>query len=480
MLRAVSNPLTSLSDRERVVAAKFAEGMTYREIGETLFIAPTTVRTHLSAIYRKLNVRSKVALAALLADHRQQDLGQARSDGLSTDESGPPIVAVLPFDNLSGEERWTRIADGLSADLIVDLTRYRDLAVIARQTMLSYKGRRVDVRALGRELNADYVIEGSFQVDGQRVRIRVQLVDAHTGVDVWTVRYDRSANNLFAMLDSVTENVINVLATGHGQLANLRRDAARRKPPASLQAYDCYLLGLEQKHLFTRESNKEAIRLLARAIELDPGLARAWTALATAHAVDAINGFTDNVSGSIESWSKCVKQALALDPADFYARIMLADLRALQGDVEAAVEEHDRVLAAAPNDADSLAFLAGSLALVGSDPMGGYELAKRAVRLNPHVPWYYGMLARCSYVLGLYREALVALRQSAPDSPATLLFLAMTHAMLNETPQVARINSRLKYEFPDFTPEVFISTYPVTNPVAIAAIREGARRAGLA
>ena len=247
-----------------------------------------------------------------------------------------------------------------------------------------------------------------------------------------------------------------------------------------MQAYDCYLLGLEQKHLFARESNKEAIRLLARAIELDPGLARAWTALATAHAVDAINGFTDNVSGSIESWSKCVKQALALDPADVYARIMLADLRALQGDVEAAVEEHDRVLAAAPNDADSLAFLAGSLALVGSDPMGGYELAKRAVRLNPHVPWYYGMLARCSYVQGLYRESLVALRQSAPDSPATLLFLAMAHAMLNETPQVARINSRLKYEFPDFTPEVFISTYPVTNPVAIAAIREGARRAGLA
>ena len=128
----------------------------------------------------------------------------------------------------------------------------RDLAVIARQTMLSYKGRRDDVRSIGRELNADYVIEGTLQVEGQRVRICVQLVDAHTGVDVWTERYDRSAENLFAMLDSVTENVINVLATCHGKLANLRRDAARRKPPASLQAYDCYLLGLEQKHLFTR------------------------------------------------------------------------------------------------------------------------------------------------------------------------------------------------------------------------------------
>ena len=268
--------------------------------------------------------------------------------------------------------------------------------MIARQTMLSYKGRRDDVRSIGRELNADYVIEGTLQADRQRVRICVQLVDAGTGVDLWTARYERSAEDLFAMLDSVTENVINVLATCHGKLANLRRDAARRKPPASLQAYDCYLLGLEQKHLFTRASNKEAIRLLARAVELDPGLARAWTALALAHAVDACNGFTNDVSASIESWSTCVKQALALDPADIHARICLADLRALQGDIDAAVEEHDRVLAAAPNDADSLALLAGSLALVSGNPKQGYELAKRAIRLNPHTPWYFGMLGRCS------------------------------------------------------------------------------------
>jgi len=142
MLRAVGNPLTGLSDREQVVAARFAEGMTYREIGEALFIAPTTVRTHLSAIYRKLGVRSKVALAALLADYGGQGTGPARADGFPTDESGPPVIAVIPFDNLSGDEYWTRLADGLSADIMVDLARYRDLAVIARQTMISYKGRR--------------------------------------------------------------------------------------------------------------------------------------------------------------------------------------------------------------------------------------------------------------------------------------------------------------------------------------------------
>ena len=114
-----------------------------------------------------------------------------------------------------------------------------------------------------------------------------------------------------------------------------------------------------------------------------------------------------------------------------------------------------------------------------SNPKQGYELAKRAIQLNPHTPWYFGMLGRCSFVLGLHRESLVALRQSAPDAPATLLFVAMAHAMLDETPQVAKITARLADEFPDFTPEVFISTYPVTNPAAIIAIREGARCAGL-
>ncbi|WP_246688814.1 LuxR C-terminal-related transcriptional regulator, partial [Mesorhizobium sp. M4B.F.Ca.ET.143.01.1.1] len=121
--------MTVLTNRERMIAAKFAEGMTYREIGEMFFIAPATVRTHLSAIYRKLDVRSKVALAALLADRRLQELDQSPFERPSTDRWGPPVVAVLPFDNLGGEERWTRIAEGLSADIIVDLARYPDLGV---------------------------------------------------------------------------------------------------------------------------------------------------------------------------------------------------------------------------------------------------------------------------------------------------------------------------------------------------------------
>ncbi|WP_246800656.1 LuxR C-terminal-related transcriptional regulator [Mesorhizobium amorphae] len=465
--RVEDNPLTGLSDRERLVAAKFAEGMTYREISETLFIAPTTVRTHLSAIYRKLGVGSKMALAILLADHPP------------VEGNGPPVVAVIPFENLSGDERCTRLADGLSADMMADLARYRDLAVIARQTMLSYKGRHDDIRLIGRELNVDYLLEGTIQAAGVRLRISVQLVDARTGVDLWTARYDRLMEDLFEVQDTVTENVVNVLANCCGKFAKLRTDIVKRKPPANLHAYDYYLLGVEQHNLYTRASHEEAVRLLSRAVDLDKDLARGWTVLGMAYSVGAINAFTDDTSAAIERSILCLERALALDAGDTHARICLAGLRAAQGDLDATAREYDLALAFAPNDADTLALLAGEKTFVTGDPRDGYELARRAIRLNPHVSWYYSMLGRSTFVAGLYRECLAALAQAPPDSPATLLFLTMAHAMQGEMAQAARLATRLANKSPDFTVEGFIRAWPVINPPALVAIRDGARRAGL-
>ena len=133
----------------------------------------------------------------------------------------------------------------------------------------------------------------------------------------------------------------------------------------------------------------------------------------------------------------------------------------------------------APNDADVLALSAGSRALVTGDPKQGYALAKRAIRLNPHLPWYHAMLARCSFVLGLYRECLEEFGQTPQESPSTLAFVAMAHAMLDEMPQASKVTARLAAEFPGFNIETLIRGYPVTNPPALAAIDEGARRAGL-
>lgn len=471
--------LAALSERERAVAMKFAEGMTYREIGGALYIAPTTVRTHLSAIYKKLGIRSKTALVTLVATQRVE--GATQRDQVDTArEPRPLLIAVLPFASHSAGEDWTRLADGLAADIMVDLARYPDLAVISRQTMLNYKGCCDDIRSIGRELNADYLLDGSLQTFRDRLRIRVQLVDARSGADLWAARYDKTTDDLFAAVDAVTENVVNVLAVYNGIFANLRRNRARRKRPASLDAYDCYLLGVDLKHRFTRESNSEAIRLLRRAVELDPALARAWCALGLAYSVDACNAFSDDPREVIQAWEACLDRALELDPGDSHARACRGDLKALQGDLEGAAEEHERALRSAPNDADTLALLAGSRALVAGDPLQGYALARHAISLNPRSPpWYFSMLGRASFVIGLYAEGVVALHQAPPTSPPTLLFLAMAHALLDEGREAQKIAQRLAREFPTFTAEGFIETYPVTNPPALAAIREGTRLAGL-
>ncbi len=415
-----------------------------------------------------------------LEDHGTQEAVQAFTNGISNANSGPPIIAVLPFENLGSDKRWIRLADGLSADIIVDLARYSDLAVVARQTMLAFKGQRYDLRSIGRELNADYLLEGSLQATRNQVRISVQLVDARSGADLWAERYEKPIGDLFAIQDSVTENVVNVLACCCGKLAHLRRVEARRKPPASLGAYDYYLLGVEQLNLYTPASNAEAIRLLSHAVALDPVLARAWSTLGFAYAVQGSNAFNDDPSVSLEQFRFCAEKALSLDPGDSAARQGTGDLRACKGDFDGAIKENTRALAAAPNDGDTLALVAGSRALAAGDPQEGYLLINRALSINALAPsWYFSMLGRVTFVIGNYQECIAAFRR-APEMPSTLMFLAMAHAMLDEMGEAAALAYRLAREYPGFTTEKFVAGYPVTNPPALAAVRQGAKRAGLA
>lgn len=466
-----------LSDRQHMIALRFAQGLTYRQIAEELFIAPTTVRTHLSAIYRRLGVRTKAALAMRLAQQAGDSL--AANEHALPQRSGPPIIAVIPFENLCTDERWSRAADALSADIMTDLARYRDLSVIAHQTILSWVQLHHDVKSIGRELNADYVIGGTLQAEDGDVRVSVQLIDATTGVALWAARYERTADELFEMQDGVVESVINVLAACHGELFNLRRNDVRRKQPDNLQAYDYYLLGVEAQDTFTRDSNVEAIRLHTRAVDLDPGFARAWAALGLAYAVNACNGFSEAPAIAFDQAKTCLKRSLMLDPGDSVARICLADLNAPQIGLKRSAEEHSAALAIAPHDADTIAMFAGSQTLISGDPHLGYEFALRAVRLNPLIGWYHGMLGRSAFVLGMYDECLSAFQRTTADAPTTLFFLAMAHAMLDEEAEAREIARRLQTHFNGFTARGFIDFYPVTNPPAIAAIRQGASRAGL-
>lgn len=463
----------ALSDRERAVAERFAAGLTYREIGEALFIAPSTVRTHLATIYGKLGVRNKIELAGHVA-------GAAAGPTIAASgmQQAPPVLAVFPIESLNVEERWQRFADGLSSDICIDLARYADLPVIAFHTMKLLGNRPESFNDHVQAIGATYAVTGQLRADDHRVRLTIQLVEPRTGHLLWSERYDRPMEDVLTLQDSLTESVINVLAGCYGTLATIGRKASRHKAPGNLQSYDCYLLGVEQHNRFSQEGNVEAIRLFKRSLELEPTRARAWSELGYAYAVQACNGFGGDLDTAIDNWGTAVEQALRLDPTDPTAYTCLGDLRACRGDIAGAAETHARALEYGGNHADTLALLAGVKALITGDPEEAVTLIDRALYLNPlGPPWYFGMRARILYVVGRDRECLSALDRSSQESPSTLIFKALAHARLGETTQAAGAVLRLRAEFPSSSVERFINGYPVTNPPALDAMRDGALRA---
>jgi TolB-like protein/class 3 adenylate cyclase len=393
---------------------------------------------------------------------------------------GKPGIAVLPLANLSGDPRWERLAGGITENIITDLAKSPDLLVIARNSTEVYKGKPVDVRRVGQELGVRYVLEGSLQAEAGRVRLTAQLIDASTGGHLWAERYDRPEMDLFAVQDEVAQNVAAALGGWYGRLAEARRGEAKRRPPASLEAYDLYLLGLEQKHLYTKASMQEAIRLFSRAVELDPGFARGWTMLGLACNIAATSGFVDDPAATNRMFVEDVKKAAALDPFDAFTQALLGGVRALEGDLKGAEVALDRALELGPNDANTLVAVTWQMPLIIGRADEAVRYGQRAMALDPGSPAVYApALTVAQYAAGQYGEAVATLRRAPLEGGEMLMYWAMAQAQLGHAEEARKAAERIRSEFPSFTVEGYIRDFPVIAPGALAAIREGAAKAGL-
>jgi TolB-like protein/class 3 adenylate cyclase len=389
-------------------------------------------------------------------------------------------IAVLPLRNLSGDPRWERLADGVTQDIITDLAREPDLLVIARDSTLAYKGKAVDVRDVGKQLGVRYVLEGSLQADAGHVRMTAQLIDTATGGHLWASRYDRPESDLFAVQDDIAQNVAGALGGPYGRIAGAARSQAKRKPPASLEAYELYLLGIEEKHKLTKESLAEAKRLMTRATEVDPGFARGWLGLGMVYFNLAISGGNDDPVAATRLWGEYTRKAVALDPADPLARVMLAAIRALEGDLGGAAADFDRAVTMAPSDADVLAITSFRMVPTVGRVDDGLRYIGRAMILNPAAPpLYYRALGEVQFYAGAYGKAVEALRQAPLDNPEVLFFLAMAQAQTGAIEESRKAAERIRSEFPSFTVDSFIRDWPVADADALAKLREGATKAGL-
>jgi adenylate cyclase len=405
--------------------------------------------------------------------------------GLGTQLSDRPAVAVLPFTNLSGDPQQDYFSDGITEDIIAELSRFSELLVIARNSSFQYKGRAVDIRQVGRELGVRYVLEGSVRHSGDRVRITAQLIDAKTGAHRWAERYDRELHDVFAVQDEVARAIVSILAA-HVNRAETER--ALLKPPAAWEAYDFYLRGAEAFFLHlsrrTKTSLYDARRLLEQSLAIDPHYPRAHVMLSWTYVYAYTEPF-DCDYGSLAALDRAVElaeTAVRLDPRLPQAHAQRGFVLLLKHQHDAAIAAFERAFALNPNFVDNRFALVLTYA---GEPERAIEVLEAKLRLDPFRPLNYslGNAGIAYYMLKRYGDAVRLLRECAsclPDIQAPHLWLACAYAQLGqieearaEAAEVLRIN-------PGFTIEQWKRGFNFYKYPKDAEHRiDGMRKAGL-
>jgi adenylate cyclase len=334
-----------------------------------------------------------------------------------------PSLAVLPFANMSAEADQDFFADGISEDLITELSKFRTLFVIARNSSFAFKGQSVDVKEVSAKLGVRYVVEGSVRRAGQRVRITAQLIDAVDDNHIWAERYDRDLEDIFAVQDEVTRAIV---AAVEPQLASSERLRARRKPTESLGAWECYQRGLWHLHQYRAEDAREATAFLERAIELDPTFAAAHAGLAFVLYYTVLLGFTEDRAGKLARAFAAGSEAVRLDENEPFAHVALGRVHTAKGEHDQAIDSCNRAIALNPNYASAYFGRAHSLWMSGR-PAEAVLSHDEAMRLSPRDPLLWAFQASKAIALILlerYEDALDYARQ-AQRHPNTALWAFM-------------------------------------------------------
>lgn len=390
-----------------------------------------------------------------------------------------PSIAVLPFDNIGNDPQWERFADGVTEDIITDLAHSKDLIVIARNSSEVYKGKPIDIRQIGRELGVKYVLEGSIQSMGEQIRVTAQLIEAASGSHVWSERYDRPADDLFAVQNDVTGKIAATQTSYQGSVAESERRLLRRKPPANLTAYDTYLLGIEAKHRVTKESLIEAEGLLRKSLELDPQLARAYVGLVEVQYYLIDLGLAPSVEEALSKLTEAAEKAVQLDPDDGHTHMALGMAYAYHGKPEQALAEYDRAEALAPSDADLLLINAWAIPQFGQSGRA-VNLAERSLQLNPHYPDWYNQGLSYVYFFGEQYDKAVKYRLLVKEPLALdYAFLAMAYAYLGRTSEAGAAAANVAKLDPTWIAEKYLSEAGGYADKEAELFVEGARKAGL-
>ncbi len=379
-------------------------------------------------------------------------------------------IAVLPFDNMSGDPEQEFFADGLSEDILTELARFRELFVISRNSTFVFKGKAVNVQDVAKELRVRYVVEGSVRKAGNRVRITVQLIDAENDRHVWAERYDRELDDIFAIQDEVTSAIV---ATLPGRVEADTQDRANRKPTENMAAYECVLAAKILHHRSTLEANTEAQTLIDRAVELDPlyAHAHAWRACILGQAW--VYGWCEDREEIWQRMLGVLETALSLDENDADVHRILAAVNLAYGNHEAAARHQEKGLKLNPNY-DLIVVQQGELLTWTGHPEEGIDWIKKSMRLNSHHPErFWNHLGRAYFVAHRNAEAIDAFKRISKRDGFHNAFLAAASALIDDEPAAKRYAENVLKCDPAFT----ISSYMDTLHYQLANDREHHRSA---
>lgn len=466
-----------LSTREQQIAEDYAKGESYQQIADRLCLAPSTVRTHLATIYRKLGVSSKLDL--------RDRLGATETIESHTVDRFParpeqPSIAVLAFENMSDDPEQEYFSDGISDDIITALSRSPWLFIIARNTTFTYKGSSVDVRRVAKELGVRFVLEGSVRRFGDRVRVTAQLIDGTTGGHLWSERYDGQLEDVFDLQDEITRNVVaSIQTTVH--LSTISEPVERTSRP-DLTVWELTMRSWHLLYDFTPESYAHAKTLLERALALDPESAEANMVLSLINHHIAIMGFVPDVKPAMETAYALARRATQLDDRNEYAHWALGISCWGLLKYEESLAALERAVALNPNCSLAYGSLGTLLGILGrsDEAIANQDIAIRSNPLDPSIFFRFSGLALAHYMAGRFETAIEWAERAIHRRPSWFFahfVLAASHIALGHDKDAASAVKAALGALPGIGVED-LDRVPLKDPEKMATLRERLIKAG--
>ena len=451
--------------------------------GEMISPPQSRSQTRLQQNFRKQYVLVIVVLIIGVSIYFAYKSGQ-QEDPMSTDQMSSPLpdkpsIAVLPFANNSIDPDQEYLSDGISGDIITDLSKIKGLTVIARNSSFNFRDKTTTVQEIGKNLGANYILEGSVQKSGNRLRITAQLVDAKTGHQLWAERFDHGLTDIFSLQDEITREIISALS--------IRLGADEQKKlggnvPTSFEAYDLFLRGQQVSVNFSEEAIAQAVELYRQAIRLDPNYAHAHGALAVARIRQYLSGFTDTPALMKDRALELARKAADMDPGSHQIQWSLGYIHLYRKEFDEALQAAESAVSLSPNYADGYALLA-----LLKNNLGQADevilLIEKAMVLNPHYTWdYIYQLGRAYYALGEYKKAVSYLLQALERNESAgypRLFLAASYVNLGQVDDAEWEITQAQMAHPEFTYSHLQKTVPIGNKKLLDRFFSDLRTAGL-